>query len=174
MVKSAIWFFTATLASAAPVAAMNQGADADLIGRLAACRGIVDSTTRLACYDAAGERLVQAVHDRDLVVMDREDVRETRRGLFGFALPRLPLFGGKTDDEKEVTELTAKVTSVRALPNGKWQLKLEDGAIWQTTEAVGFLRDPKAGSTVVIHKGALGGYMMRIDGQRGLRAKRES
>jgi len=51
-------------------------------------------------------------------------------------------------------------------------MRLDDGAIWQTTEASPYVRGPHAGSTVVIRRGPLGSYMMRIDGQRALRAMR--
>jgi hypothetical protein len=145
----------------------------DLVNALAACRAMGDAARRLACYDEAVTRLTQAVGRNDVVVLDREDIRRTRRSLFGFHLPRLPLFGGgarEVDESPE--EITATVASAHNIGYDKYQIRLEDGAIWQTTEASPYVRGPHSGSTVVIRRGPLGSYMMRIDGQRALRAMR--
>ena len=145
----------------------------DLVNALSACRAMSDPARRLACYDDAVTRLTQAVGRNDVVVLDREDIRRTRRSLFGFHLPRLPIFGGgaREVDERPV-EITATVASAHNIGYDKYQMRLDDGAIWQTTEASPYVRGPHAGSIVVIHRGPLGSYMMRIDGQRALRAMR--
>ena len=145
----------------------------DLVNALTACRAMSDAARRLACYDEAVTRLTQAVGRNDVVVLDREDIRRTRRSLFGFHLPRLPLFGGVSREVDETPdEITATVASAHNIGYDKYQIRLDDGAIWQTTEASPYVRAPHAGSTVVIRRGPLGSYMMRIDGQRGLRAMR--
>ena len=81
-----------------------------LLNAVTACRAIGDATQRLACYDEAATRLTQAVGRNDVVVLDREDIRQTRRSLFGFHLPRLPLFGGGAREVQETPEeITATV-----------------------------------------------------------------
>jgi topoisomerase IA-like protein len=57
---------------------------------------------------------------------------------------------------------------------GKWRIRLPDGAVWQTTDSIGFGSDPKAGQKIVIKRGTLGNYFLRIDGRNGVRGKRES
>ena len=49
------------------------------------CRNITDSAARLACYDKSAATIGEAVAKKDLVVMDRESVKKTKRGLFGFS-----------------------------------------------------------------------------------------
>jgi hypothetical protein len=145
---------------------------AEPVRAIEACRQVSEAAARLACYDEASASLSAAVERKDVVVLDRQDIRDTRRSLFGFSLPRLPLFRGESGEEQ--TEITATIARASSLGMGKWQLRLEDGAVWQTTEGGGFMRDPKAGQKVVIKKGTLGNYFIRIDGQRGVRGKRES
>jgi hypothetical protein len=150
-----------------------QPTGSDLVNALAACRGIGDAARRLACYDDTASRLTQAVGRNDVVVLDREDIRRTRRSLFGFQLPRLPIFGGGAREVAEAPEeITATIASVRSLGFDKWQVALEDGAVWQTTEGNPYLQAPRAGNNVVIRRGPLGSYMMKIQGQRAVRAMR--
>lgn len=148
-------------------------AGANLVNAVTACRSIEDAARRLACYDEAATRLTQAVGRNDLVVLDREDVRQTRRSLFGFHLPRLAIFGGGAREVQETPdEITATVAAASNIGYDKYRIRLEDGAVWQTTESSASITPPHAGSTVVIRRGAMGNYFMRIDGQRGLRAMR--
>ena len=141
-----------------------------LIQALSACRAVGDEKARLACYDQASARLAEAVDKQELVVLDRQEIRETRRGLFGFSVPNIPLFRGEAggDDGK----LEAVIAGAAPLEGGKWQIRLEDGAIWQTNETRLNLSDPRPGQKIVIQRGTLGNYFLRINGQRGIRGKR--
>jgi hypothetical protein len=139
---------------------------------LQACKQIQDPDARLQCYDRSVDQLSAAIARKDVVVMGQEDIAQTRRSLFGFSVPRLPLFGG--DNSKDVEEITSTISQVRDLGMGKWQFRLPDGAIWQTTESNGFMADPKAGQKIVIKRGALGNYFLRIDGNRGVPGRRVS
>jgi hypothetical protein len=158
---------------AASVAAKPKAQDARsnaLIQGLAACRGVADEKARLACYDAASARLEQAVERKELVVMDRQEINETRRSLFGFSVPKIPLFRGEGGAQE--SEIEATIASAGSMGMGRWQIQLPDGAIWQTSESSLDLRDPKPGQKIVIKKGALGNYFLRINGQRGIRGRR--
>ena len=162
----------AALAVAAhPAGAQKRSGTAKEVEAIAACRQVADGAQRLACYDAAAARLAAAVERRDVVVMGPEEVKETRRSLFGFSVPRLPFFGGK---DEALDEVTADIASARMVEMSKWRIRLADGAIWETTEPGAFLRDPKPGQKIVIKRGTLGNYFLRIDGQRPLRGKRVS
>lgn len=147
-----------------------EASSAQLLDALAACKQIAAAGQRLACYDEASSRLAAAVERKDLVVLDRQEIRRTRRSLFGMSLPRIPLFRGEGGEETD--ELTAKIASASSLGMGKWQFRLEDGAVWQTTEGNNGLRDPRPGQEVVIKKGTLGNYFIRFNGQRGVRGRR--
>jgi hypothetical protein len=151
----------------------RQNTGSDLVNSVSACRPITDAARRLACYDEAAERLTQAVGSNEVVVLNREDIRQTRRSLFGFHLPRLAIFGGGAREVEEApAEITATVSAASNIGYDKWRIRLEDGAVWQTTESSSAISPPRAGSSVVIRRGAMGAYFIRIDGQRSLRATR--
>lgn len=164
-------FLTIAMAAAAAAAPAGQAPAPSEISAFAACRAIADSQRRLACYDAASQRLEQAIAARELTVLSRTEVRQTRRSLFGFYLPRLPFFGG---DDQAIKQITAKVVSVRSAGYGKWQFRLEDGAVWETTESSvdGFV--PERGASVTIKQGVLGNYFLLFPGENALRGRRVS
>ena len=143
-----------------------------LLQALAACRGIADEKARLDCYDGASARLAEAVDKKELVVLDQQEIRETRRSLFGFSVPNIPLFRGEAGGDDGKLETT--IAAASPLEGGKWQIRLEDGAVWQTSETRLNLSDPRRGQKIVIQRGTLGNYFLRIDGQRGVRGRRVS
>ena len=136
------------------------------------CRTVTDNIKRLACYDAAVATLDTAAAKKEIVVLDREAVRETRKGLFGFTLPKLPFFSGDVSQKDEQpVEVNTTIRSARSLGHGKWQITLEDGAIWETTDSV-TRHDPKPGRKIRIRQGAVTNYFLSIDGDPSVRAKR--
>ena len=151
-----------------------------VLAKLAECRALTADPARLACYDAAAAGIADATAKRDIVVLDREALRETRKGLFGFSLPRLPFFGGDRQDKEgkaaaareEIEEVDGIAASVRGFGYKQYRIILEDGATWTTTEAV-VTDTPRAGSKIHIKRAALGSYLLKIDGGRAVKAKRE-
>jgi hypothetical protein len=134
------------------------------------CRDLTGQSAELDCYRAATERLTREVEAKKVTILDRSDVRETRRSLFGFSLPKLKLFGGDNDDDPEFTEIEAKVVRIRDLEYGKLTFTLPDSAVWQTTEPV--KKRPSVGSQVRIKQAAMGGYFISFDGGRAIRGMR--
>lgn len=145
-----------------------------LVQALAGCRAQTDDGARLRCFDQAAAALTEAAAQGNVVVVDQQDLKQARKSLFGFSLPKLPFFGGDQSASDEQDEITASIASAHSLRYGKWRLTLDSGAVWETTEASTSVRDPKVGNAVLIKRGPLGSYMIRIDGRRGLRAKRVS
>jgi hypothetical protein len=162
----------ALLLGSAAVAAKPKPSESPLLRGLAQCRGLTDDTARLRCFDAAAAALTDAAGSGKVVVVEREDVRRVRRSLFGFSLPRVPFFSGDDTAEDAQEEITAKIAAAGPIGYDKYQIRLEDGALWQTTEGSSAIDVPRAGDTVVIKRGPLGGYLMKIAGQRGVKAKR--
>lgn len=141
---------------------------AKLVDALNDCRAIEDPDERLACYDRAAGALVQARERKEIVVLDREEVQQTRRSLFGLSLPRLGLFGA---DGEPLKEISGKAESVAQVESDRWQVRLDDDSRWQTTESArGF--PPRTGESVTIRRAALGSYLASFDGRRALRVKR--
>lgn len=158
----------ASIAAACPASA-QQARDASrdhaghIVEELTGCRAIADSAERLACFDRTSAEFVAARDRKDLVVVDRTEMRTARRSLFGFPLPRIRLFGGGEDDvdEPEIKEVTSKVRSISETGFRKWLIALEDGSRWQTIEVTN-ATPPTAGKEIRITRTALGGYMIHL------------
>ena len=86
------------------------------ISELSACRSISDATQRLSCLDQAADSLIQAHKSGELTLVDRTQVREARRSLFGFSGGALPSFLGSSEDREEISSI--QTTLVRASRNG--------------------------------------------------------
>lgn len=149
------------------------------------CRGLSDPTQRLGCYDAAAGQFEAAEASGEVVVVDRAQVKEVQRATFGFNF-QIPSFlsvaaardaSGAPDEDSRVAEvidsLESTVASFRKL-NGRWIIRLPDGAVWAQTDDTILVRDPKPGSKIVIKRGAMGSYFLSVDGQRSMRARREN
>ena len=139
------------------------------------CQGIADSAQRLACYDSSVAKLKTATEQRDVVVLDKDEVKKTRRSLFGFSLPDIPFFGGgdgdDDEDAPEFKQLESTIVKVGSAGSGKWIMVLPDGAAWQYSE-VNRRVEPEAGDSILIKRAALGSYMANIDGQNAVRVQR--
>ncbi|HEY1753473.1 MAG TPA: hypothetical protein VGG29_19605 [Caulobacteraceae bacterium] len=137
------------------------------------CRKIADDAPRLACYDAAVAGMTKAEEAGDLVAVDREQRRQVRRQAFGFTLPSLAIFdrGEKSDTLDRVEETLADAWHAS---DGRWEFRMQDGAVWKQIDDNDLPRRPHAGSAVVIKRAALGSFMLNVDGQRALRVHRES
>lgn len=141
------------------------------------CRAITDEKARLACYDSSVGQLEAARASGAVVMVDRDEVRKARRGLFGFHLPTLGLFNhGPKDpdgeDADEIKEINGVARAVSQNADGGWIITLEDGARWEQTAPANFGRRPKVGSKVTIKRGVLGSFKMIIDDMPGVKARR--
>lgn len=154
-------------------AAAQANDESAYIAELRTCQTIPDSTDRLACFDKAVSSIVAASSAGEVAVVDREEVRKTRRKLFGFTLPDLGIFGGGSDDDdaEESRSLMTTIAGVRTA-SGNYVLITEEGAQWQLDEMPARLMRPKPGQSVEIRKGALSSYFLRIDGQKGVKGRR--
>ena len=153
--------------AAAPRASVAASA---IITELTGCTALTDNATRLACFDAATAKLAAATAKGDVKIIDREEMRATRRSLFGFDLPRIGLFKGDDSAADTPSEIDTVVKSVASEPYGHFVLTMDDGAAWRTAEPLP--RDPKAGAKVHLKRGALGNYFMTVGSMRSVRAQR--
>jgi hypothetical protein len=138
--------------------------------RLLNCRSIQDSAQRLACFDRETAAVDQAINKKDFVMIDKQRVTQTKRALFGFSIPDFGgLFGGGGDEVKEISS-----TVVSASQNGYlgWTVKLADGSTWAQTDDAQLGLDPRKGDKVVVHRGTLGAFFLRVAGQPGFKVKR--
>jgi len=163
--------------SAAVAFAVAASGSADAKGRedpssyqaLMNCRTITNSAERLACYDAKAAALDGAEKAGDVVIADREQLRETSKGLFGFGALKLPIIGTRSNLETP-DQIEAKIAGARSLGYGKWEIALDNNMRWRTTEPVP--SDPRIGDPVVIRAGAFTSFFIRVRGARGVRGLR--
>lgn len=155
---------TMTIARPAP-----ETAPPAAVQSLLACRSIADAGQRLACYDKASQSFAEAVVKKEVVVIDKARANEAKKSLFGFSVPNFAgLFGGGD----EVNQIESTVTA--AFENGYegWTVKLADGSTWQQTDGSPVALPPRRGDKVVVRRGTLGSYFVRIGSQPGFKAKR--
>ncbi|HVQ07749.1 MAG TPA: hypothetical protein VMS43_04890 [Allosphingosinicella sp.] len=175
-------YMLAALLAAAPAVALAQRPAAappprpETFEALIRCRSIAEADARLQCFDAAAAALQSAQERREVVVVDRAQVREGRRRLFGLALPRIPIFGGGDDDDEDdadrVTTVEGVVASASQDSLGHWVVVLQDGAAWVQADNRPLALRPRPGQRVVINRAALGSFMMRVNNQPGIRVRR--
>lgn len=184
---SSKWFFSgvlsATVAAAAGLASPAGAQETDrsrmitappaIYTDLIACKDIADATARLACFDEKVTALQTAQSTNQVVIADREQVREARRGLFGLSLPRIKLFGGDGDEGDEIQAIDGIIQSARTIRSGKWLIQLEDGGVWQQTEpARSTMRHPKAGDKITIERAAMGSFLAKVNDGRSFKVMR--
>ncbi|WP_246152642.1 hypothetical protein [Sphingomonas montanisoli] len=152
------------------VAAAPEARRPEMFDKLVACRAITEPTQRLACYDAQVSALDAAEKNDDLVIMDRKQVQETRRSLFGFTLPKFSLGGKKLDEKDDTNEIESTVQSVRRAGNG-WSFVLaNDAGTWETSD--GMATAPKIGDKIRIKKATMGSFLGSVGFNRGVRFRR--
>lgn len=107
------------------------------LSELQRCARIADGTARLACYDHAAPILIAASDKKQVVVMSREDIKRTRRTLFGLPLPDLGIFGGSGDSgspDDRLVEINTTVATAREVAYGRWAFTVAEGDVWETTD----------------------------------------
>jgi hypothetical protein len=163
----------ATLAAARPKTPTIPAGHSQAFEAVIKCRTIADDAARLRCFDEASAALQQAAERRDIVVVDREQVRQTRRSLFGIEGLRLPFFGGGDEKGEDVSQLDGVIASAFQNGDGRWVVRLQEGGTWVQVDDNVIALWPKAGQKVLIKRAALGSYMMRVNGQSGVRVRRQ-
>lgn len=170
---------------AAPASAAEEPRNPErvpVIQQLFDCRAITDPTQRLACFDRQVAAIETAEAARDIRIVDRAQVRETRRGLFGFSLGRLNIFGGGDEEEDElnsrnnpeiVQEIEATISRLDRDPTGRWVFGLDNGQRWVQADAVSVGRSPRVGHKIKIRRAAFGTFMANVEDRPGFRVRRE-
>ena len=102
--------------------------------------------------------------------MDRARATQAKKALFGFSIPNFGgLFGGGDDEVKEISSTVASFSQNGYLG---WTIKLADGSVWAQQDDATLGLPPERGQTVVVRRGSLGAFYLRLNGQPGIRVKR--
>ncbi len=134
------------------------------------CRKISDAGERLACFDKTVAAFDTAEQQQQVVVVDKEQVREARRSIFGLNLPHIRLFGGDGTDA-ELSELQGTIRSFNRNADGRLFFVLEDGARWVQTDDSSLV-GIRAGTAVTLKRGAMGSYFAKFRGSSTARVAR--
>ena len=161
---------TALLLSGVALARPSPPAESPaMLQSLFSCRAITDPGQRLACFDKVSGEFAAAVGSRELVVIDKVRASEAKKSLFGFSVPNFAgLFGGGDD----VNQIEGTVSAAYESGYDGWTIKLTDGSTWMQTDGAPIALPPRSGDKVVVKRGALGSYILRIGSQPGLKVKR--
>ena len=143
-------FFSGTLLASAGVDVLEK------------CSKILDEKNRLACFDESYETYSK---QNAINPQEEDDKSNAKLNIFGFS---------KQVITQEPQQVIAQTIKVIGLSNNRVQLQLDNGQPWRSTEPIGRLRF-KMGQTVIIAKGAISGYTLKIKDKKGfIRAKRVS
>lgn len=149
--------------------ALAQDDSPGYLDRLATCRSIEEPDARLACYDREVGAVVAASEEGEVRLVDREEVRQTKRKLFGFTIPK-GLFG--SDDKEEMDLLETTITRVAPYGRSGYLITTEEGSVWQISNPPMRFNPPKSGQAVVFKRAALGSFFIRVNGQLGVKGVR--
>jgi hypothetical protein len=131
---------------------------------------VTDSAQRLACYDRAAQGFADAMGKKEVVVIDKARANEARRSLFGFTIPNFgALLGGGGE---EISQIESNVTDVVENGDGTLTLRLADGSTWSQIDDTPIALPPRRGDKIVVKRGALGAYFVKVGSQPGFKAKR--
>ncbi|GAA0270772.1 hypothetical protein GCM10009127_08630 [Alteraurantiacibacter aestuarii] len=131
-----------------------------------ACAQIEDIGARVTCYDNNIQPGGAAAQPASPVSPMRQI---QARGFGAEALTQVQQ--ERRDSRPE--ELEARVSAAERVLPGIYLVTLEDGAQWQFIDAAPISYEPpRAGSQIRIYRGSLGSFLMRFDGQQGLRVRR--
>ena len=162
--------------AAGPAFAQAEGSA--VLNILVECAKIDDPTARLACYDnnmtRAGATVRSTVPGQIRGVVGGSAPIETQ-GPQGFGVEDLRSSNPQRFNLRPglMQEIHPKVASVAQRQPGIFLVTLDDGAEWVFAEGVtSQFRLPSRGDEIEIERGALGSFLMRIDGQPAVPVRR--
>lgn len=147
-----------------------------LLTALAECRALGDAGSRLACFDRTADALDAAERQGDLVVVERQQIREARRQLFGFSAPALPSIfsrSGDTEGEADVDSIETSLLGASQDREGKWTFRLADGSEWRQIDSAPVRFTNRSGTEVRVRRAALGSFLLTAGKSRAVRVKRQ-
>jgi len=162
-------------AMAAPPAA------SDSTAALYACAEKPGASDRLSCFDAEVARLKAAEAGGELAVVSREDVRQAERGNFGLSGAEPPALAAakprvapsKGEEDEKLREVTVTVVKAETRLDGRLRFTTSDGQVWVQTDSTDARVRGDGPWEATIKAGMIGSYMIKLDGARAVKVRRE-
>ncbi len=137
------------------------------------CLKVVDTAERLGCFERTAKVLAAASDTGDVVVLDRDTIRRTKRELFGFNIASDGVLAEtERGQDADVDEITSTATAVSQNRDGGYIITLAEGGRWEQIAPGHFGRAPRPGMTVSVKRAAFGSYKMKIGEAPAVRARR--
>lgn len=175
-----LWLAGAAMGVVGAMPAAAQVPDNVVLNIMRECARIDDPTARLACYDnnirAAGGNPRSVPGQGPVVRGGAAPGAGASSGPGGFGGESV-----KTDERFDSYEqrglgpdaITARVTAAVQREPGIYLVTIDGDAQWLFSESVSrTFRPPTRGASVEIQRGALGSFLMVIDGQQAVRVRR--
>lgn len=135
------------------------------------CTEMADDSARHACFDRVIPQLLNDAETGSLTVIGADELNQTRRRLFGFSLPNVPIFNGENGQPLDLLQST--ITSVRYIGHDEWHFRIAEGdALWRVKNSSPRMRAPQVGDSVEFKSATLGTYFIRINGRKGVKGNR--
>lgn len=175
-----VWLAGAAVAAVGSMPAAAQVPDNVVLNIMRECARIDDPTARLACYDnnirAAGGN-PRSVPGQGPVIQGGGApgaASGSSAGGFGADSVKDPdRFESSEARGQGPSEVRTRVTAATQREPGVYLVTIDDGGQWLFSESVSSsFRAPRRGSTVEIQRGALGGFLMIVDGQQAVHVRR--
>lgn len=164
----------AVLSLANPSLAQNTTvARAPLLAQVARCRQIATDTERLSCFDQAAGALDAAERQGEVVVVERGQIQEVRRQLFGFELPTLPPMFSRGADEEKINAVETTLVSASQGMDGKWVFRLADDSEWRQIDSAPVRFQNRPGTEIRVRRASLGSYQLTAGRSRAVRVRRQ-
>jgi hypothetical protein len=148
-----------------------------LLIALSECRAMRDDAARLGCFDRTADALDTAERRGEVVVVERQQIREARRQLFGFNASALPAIfgrgGNEADGEPEVDGVETTLLGAGQDREGKWTFRLADGSEWRQIDSAPVRFQNRAGTEIRVRRASLGSYLLTAGPSRAVRVRRQ-
>src|SRR6187399_2388590 len=122
------------------------------------CASVRDDSERLRCYDQAFGK-------------PAEPVAAAPKARFGFTEKEVARNTGQTAESAAPSSVTATITSLARLHDGKFVVTLDNAQVWSQSE-FNSQADVGIGDTITVRRGALGSYLLVTKAGIGTRVRR--
>jgi len=155
----------------------------DTLEAVDGCAGIRENPERLACYDRIAPRVKETLA-KPPATLDRLPTKKEQESWFGFNID--DLFGGGSNavtpgefgkertpevqavrEHEEIESISSQVSDVAFTPFGQFIVFLANGQVWKQLQGEAeraHFRTNAADNTVVISRGFLGSYNLKLNG----------
>ena len=104
--------------------------------------------------------------------MDRVQIGQARRQLFGFDLPAMPRVFGP-EGTAEINSIETTLQGATQTSDSHWVFRLADGGVWRQIDSERVRFQNRPGQPVRVRKASLGSFMLTVGDSRAVRVRRQ-